>query len=275
MSEWVERAIQEALGLLRADGREIEDARILGQSNRLVAKLLPSGLIAKIARVDAYEQLAREVAVAAHVATCGGPVAPPASEPGPYRSRTIALSVWEPMAFLGEPPEAVALSSYLVLRPCLDSFRGALPDYRETIFGAKRLADESDLVCLANHDANFLRAVFEQSLSSLSSFRWQDQVLHGDAHSGNLALTPEGPRWLDFESACIGPLEWELTTLGAGAAAVARDPGLLRVLVGLRRACVVTWCAVRPNPNAQELEAIVHHLAALKAEHDPDRSLTI
>lgn len=52
------------------------------------------------------------------------------------------------------------------------------------------------------------------------------QVLHGDAHPGNLVATPAGWRWIDLEETCRGPVRWDLAVLRGtrrldGAAAVA------------------------------------------------------
>ena len=44
------------------------------------------------------------------------------------------------------------------------------------------------------------------------------QPLHGDAHPGNVIATREGLVWIDFEDACLGPVEWDLATMmDAGA----------------------------------------------------------
>jgi len=40
-----------------------------------------------------------------------------------------------------------------------------------------------------------------------------EQVLHGDAHPGNLPATPAGWRWTDLEDTCSGPAAWDLACL--------------------------------------------------------------
>jgi thiamine kinase-like enzyme len=39
------------------------------------------------------------------------------------------------------------------------------------------------------------------------------QVLHGDAHPGNLLATRGGWRWTDLEDTCAGPVGWDLACL--------------------------------------------------------------
>jgi hypothetical protein len=231
----------------------------------LVLALEPCGLIAKVAKVDALSRLNLEIAVASHVASAMGPGAVPASQRS-YSSTTVAISLWERVTLLGEPTEPILCSAYGELRRCLDSFTGALPDFRAAIDGAQRLVAESELPSAPSRDVAFLRAVFAASCSSLGAFAWSDRVLHGDPHAGNIALTSTGVRWLEFESACAGPLEWDLCTLPESALSWPCDHELLRLLKLIRRACVVVWCAAREAPSAAELEAIEHHLEQLRAE---------
>lgn len=42
-------------------------------------------------------------------------------------------------------------------------------------------------------------------------------VVHGDAHLGNLIPSPTGPVLCDFDSAALGPREWDLTPVAVGA----------------------------------------------------------
>ncbi len=263
MSDWDASTIAEAVEVLATNGVEADAWTVLSSSNRLILELRPSGLIAKIVRIERYDDLAREVAVAKHVVACNGPAAAPASGPGPYRGSRLAVSVWQRVTVVGELSGDDAWGAYLELRRCLDSFGGDLPDFRRAISGARGLV-ESELQGLPDEDAAFLRGVFDSSLSALSAFPRNYRVLHGDPHAANVVLTAEGPRWLEFESACAGPVEWDLSALQSCTPGVPHDSGLLRLLVGLRRACVVAWCSAKGNPTGSELDAIAYHLDALK-----------
>lgn len=266
MSTWVESAISEVVGVLRAEGLHIDGWKVLAKSNRLVVELRPCGWIAKICQTGALDQMERELAVAAHVVACGGPAGSPAPARKVSRAQGVVFSLWEALTWSADPPAEIVCSAYGALRSSLDSFHGELPDFSEAIVGASRVAQESALSCLTSEEATFLRSVLASSVSSLSEFRWSTRTLHGDPHTGNVVLTSSGPRWLDFESVCSGPLEWDLSALPGGAHLFVHDSDLLRVLVSLRRACVVTWCAARARPRHPELEAIRHHLEELKAE---------
>ncbi|HWZ91627.1 MAG TPA: phosphotransferase [Polyangiaceae bacterium] len=265
MSESVPQAIIEAVEILRASGLVIDDWTVLGSSSRVVLALRPCHWVARVAQLDALTRLARELAVAAHVASVGGPVAPPAASPGPYLGATVAVTLWQPLTALGQLTEAAVGNAYVELRRSLDSFAGALPDFREEIRAASRQAAEASLPGVSQADAVFLRDTLASSESLLSPFSWNSVALHGDAHSGNVINTTDGPRWFDFESACAGPVEWDLSALSECPSGIEHNRDLLRTLVTLRRAAVVLWCAMKPNPSAAESEAFSHHLAALRA----------
>ena len=43
--------------------------------------------------------------------------------------------------------------------------------------------------------------------------REPEQPLHGEPHEANRLHTAAGIRWIDFEDACRGPIEWDLAFL--------------------------------------------------------------
>lgn len=42
------------------------------------------------------------------------------------------------------------------------------------------------------------------------------QIVHGDAHSGNVIVTRDGPVLADFDETKIGPVEWDLVSMTVG-----------------------------------------------------------
>ena len=74
-------------------------------------------------------------------------------------------------------------------------------------------------------------------------------------------------RWIDFESCCVGPVEWDLAFHSAdvSAAFCDVDGNLLRRLSRLNRARVATWCwGMARFPEMRWHGEI--HLHALRAE---------
>jgi aminoglycoside phosphotransferase (APT) family kinase protein len=91
--------------------------------------------------------------------------------------------------------------------------------------------------------------------------------LHGDTHVGNVMFADGGPVWGDLETACVGPLEWDLVQLPKAARAVFGpvDDGLLNRLGELRSATVAVWCWADAERSPEVRAAAEHHLARLKA----------
>ncbi len=262
-------ALAEALELLRATHLPVDDHVVLSRSNRLVIALEPCGLIAKIAPRARLRAMACELAVAAHVGGVGGPVAPPARHyaGGPLVGESVCVTLWERVASLGPADEAGVPAAYLALHEALRSFAAPLPDFREPI----REAAEASLPTgrVAQGDAAFVRELVTSHLEAVSRRSWPPLALHGDPHAGNLVSTAGGSLWIDLESVCRGPLEWDLCALPQPARKLPHDEDLLALLGRLRRACVVFWCAAKPEPQPVDLEAIEQHLLSLIAESRP------
>ncbi len=96
-------------------------------------------------------------------------------------------------------------------------------------------------------DVAFLRRSFDELIRQLAGQKFPTQPLHGEPHAGNYIVTASGVRWLDFESSCVGPLEWDLAYLSDGARSpfAVCDHDLLALCRSLISACVATWCGVQ------------------------------
>ncbi len=65
------------------------------------------------------------------------------------------------------------------------------------------------------HDLGFLRAYSEQLADDYATldFERPSSLIHGDAHHSNMLVGPDGPVLADWESAHLGPPEWDLATV--------------------------------------------------------------
>ena len=79
-------------------------------------------------------------------------------------------------------------------------------------------------------------------------------------------MTPRGPAWCDLETACRGPLEWDLVQLPPAARRVFGpvDEGLLERLSELRSVTVAGWCWADADRSPEVREAAEYHLARAK-----------
>lgn len=91
------------------------------------------------------------------------------------------------------------------------------------------------------------------------------QPLHGDPHVGNFLNTREGVLLCDFESVCIGPLEWDLSSLPTDIVRFYNaDIKILEMMRNLRSWLVAAWCWMYLGQSKEKEAAAMHHLNWLK-----------
>ena len=103
---------------------------------------------------------------------------------------------------------------------------------------------------------------------ALASLDAERRPLHGSPHPANWLQTAVGPLLLDFETACHGPVEWDLAALPdeANAFLPDADRDLITTMRRMRSACVAAKCWVAPQ-RAPELRDAAHvHLKLLRGQ---------
>jgi aminoglycoside phosphotransferase (APT) family kinase protein len=89
--------------------------------------------------------------------------------------------------------------------------------------------------------------------------------VHGDAHSGNVIVGPEGPVLCDFDSACVGPPEWDLTPLAVGRERFGDPAGRYRMLVDAYGFDVTSWAGFPVLRAVRELKLTTSVLPILRS----------
>ncbi len=246
-------AVAAALSVGQHYGLSAADPVVVQETNNVVVWLRPHQVIAKVGTGrDRADGLRREYEVARSLAELGGPVAQPLLGTTPIVDAATGFTVTLWHRLEDDPaltPDAHTLGASLRdLHRVLAMCSVELPDFRKDVRRARgALDDESVLVPLASADRDFLRQVFDVLLPDLDGRQFRSRPLHGEPHDGNLLLTADGIRWIDFESACQGPVEWDLAFLpdeareGFGDI----DEALLDLLSLLNSARVATWCWIQ------------------------------
>jgi Ser/Thr protein kinase RdoA (MazF antagonist) len=128
------------------------------------------------------------------------------------------------------------------------------------------LADEAAAPSLAPADRFFLQNVYERLRGDLEGAGSMGQPIHGDSHVGNAIITDGGAVWMDLESVCIGPIEWDIGFLPPATWSEFEhaNPTLIRALADARSLCVATWCWAEFDRSPATNEAALHHLGELK-----------
>ena len=227
---------------------------LVQETNNTVVWLRPHAVIAKVGtRSHSTEALTLEHRVSTELAAEGAPIAPPVENVGPVvdEETTLLVTLWRRLDHDEREVNAEESARVLaLLHRHLARYKGAVPHFTEKLDRARRaLADDAQMAALPAHDRSLLRAAFDRYRAEIEAFDFGEQTLHGEPHDGNLLATPQGPRWIDLEGVCLGPLEWDLAFMGGDAASFFRrvDYALLALLRVLNSACVATWCWSRPE----------------------------
>jgi Phosphotransferase enzyme family len=269
-------ALEAARSVAARLGVVVDQPSILADSNNTIVWLAPTPVVAKVGtshfRDAELESLTRELAVAAYLAGRGAPVVAPADavDPGPHRWRKLTVTLWQhaPSAETSsvEPQEVAAVLSSV--HDALSGYREPLPRFDIELADARRLLQVTRSPTLAATDRRFLLGVVDELEARLPPRVGELRPLHGSPHAGNWIRTCDGSRLLDFETACLGPREWDLAALDDTALALFDevDIGLVTLLRRMRSVCVAAKCWVEPN-RAPEVQSAAHvHLKLLRGE---------
>jgi Phosphotransferase enzyme family len=237
------RAVSAARTAATGLGIDASDARPLRFSFSIYVHLAPSPVVARVAvltpllRRPIEDWLGRELAVATALDGLGVPVVRPVD----HRVHTVdglRMSFWELAA-----PDRSAV-------PTAAQAGGLLSELHESMRAIPLDLIDQRIPALDDLAASGVPAAAVDALAAALPNR-PLQVLHGDAHPGNMLLTNRGWVWHDFEETCIGPVEWDLATMSRtqrldGLEAVRHYPGAppyddLLPWVELRRRQVPMW----------------------------------
>jgi aminoglycoside phosphotransferase (APT) family kinase protein len=210
----VQPAVDAAMSIARALGLTVEDAAVLHASNKLAVRLLPCDVLARIADVE-HQGFRFEIELAQRLSETESPVArlEPRVQPHVYVRDGFAVTLWtyyEPV-----PPQEVAPDEYArVLERLHAGMRRieiAAPHFTD------RVAEAQQIVASRERSPDLTDADRELLSNTLRSLRWSiedrsvpEQLLHGEPHPGNLIRAKNGPLFIDLETCCRGPIEFDV-----------------------------------------------------------------
>ena len=258
-------------------GLEALTPRILKNSNNTIVHLAPAPVVAKVGtshfRGVALETLERELAVARHLAGKDVPIVRPTRDvpAGPYEAQGSIVTLWQFYeAQSADSLGATELATRLrAVHEALRDITEPLPPFLVELEDAARLlSDLERRSVLPDADLRLLQDVHVSLRTHLISETLSSRPLHGSPHEGNWLATGSGPLLLDFETACRGPLEWDLSALGDDVASMfpGADRDLLAILRRMRSLCVAVKCWIEPDRAPEVFEAAHVHLRLLRGE---------
>ncbi|HWS37514.1 MAG TPA: aminoglycoside phosphotransferase family protein [Actinoplanes sp.] len=192
-------------------GLIVDDTVVLHDSNALTLRLRPCDVLARV--VPAVHQTAhREVEVARRLVAAGSPVAALES-PEVFEYGDHVVTLWTYYAPVTSPPLSTMeyAGALARLHAGMRTVDLPAPHFTDRVEAARALvADHLRTPELAEPDRAFLAAVLDRTCRVVRGSGRAEQLLHGEPHPGNLLATRAGPLFIDFETCCRGPVEFDL-----------------------------------------------------------------
>jgi len=269
-------ALEAAVRVAERHGLSVEEPLLLRSTNNVVAWLRPSMIVAKIG-VGQRRGFHMELSVASELAALDAPIVPPAREfPAVvHRQDGFAVSFWRyhPQPADADIPGthvAAALQRLHAVNAKLSTaLRAELPSYLEELQSVSELLrDGKRLSALPEVDRRLLIRTFDHLLTQarLTSRADAHVVIHGSPHPYNVLLVDGTPRFIDFETTSIGPIEWDFAHTSPDAVhgyTGPMDTQLLETCRDLVRVKTAAWCWANVHRGDLRHHAELH-LAHLK-----------
>ena len=256
----VSRAVAAAMSTASSLDLIVDDAIVLHDSNRLTLRLLPCDVVARVAPV-AHQVAQFEVELAQRLAESGCPVATlePRVAPRVYERDGFVVTLWtyyEPVTSREASPADYAYALER-LHAGMRKLDVPTPHFTDRVESAQQLVASRDRSpALTDADRDLLGDTLRR-LRRVIGESGGEQLLHGEPHPGNMLATKNGLLFIDLETCCRGPVEFDLAHAPEDVSE--HYPGinqdLLRECRILVLAMITTWRWDRGDqfPNGRQL----------------------
>lgn len=211
----LERAVEAGGSATSALGLPVEEATVVHNSNRIALHLTPCDVLARVAPLSDGSGAEFEVEAAFRLANTGSPTAEPDPrvEPRVHIRDRFAITLWtyyEPV-----PPSDIMPAEYAAalarLHAGLRQIDVAAPHFTDRVADAERaVADRDQTPELPDADRELLANALSRLSIAIAGRGAAEQLLHGEPHLGNLLRTRKGLLFIDLETCCRGPVEFDI-----------------------------------------------------------------
>jgi hypothetical protein len=223
------------------------NAIVLRDSNKLALRLLPCDVLARVAHV-AHQVAQFEVELAQRLAETESPVGAlePRLEPRVHERDGFVVTLWtyyEPVA-TGEVSPADYANALERLHAGMRKLDVTTPHFTDRVAEAQQLVASRDRTpALADADRELLGNTLRSLRRTIGERGAAEQLLHGEPHPGNVLSTKDGPLFIDLETCCRGPVEFDLAHVPEEVSERYRDADqeLVRECRNLVLAMVAAW----------------------------------
>lgn len=267
----VPRAVAAASATASELGLAVDEAEVIQASNRLTVRLLPADVLVRVAsRAHGAAQL--EVDLALRLARTDAPVAAldPRVQPRVYERDGFAITLWTYYAVdrsreLCPADYADALAR---LHAGLREVDLRTPSFTDRVKEAASLvSDRHRTPDLSDADRSLLARTFATTSRSIRERNARQQLLHGEPHPGNVLNTIDAPLFIDLETCCRGPIEFDLANVPSAVSDA--YPGVDQALLGdcrlLTLAMIAAWRLDPEDQFPQGPQTLRQLLAAVRA----------
>jgi hypothetical protein len=255
------RAVAAAMSTASELDLVVDDAIVLNDSNRLVIRLTPCDVVARVAPLTHFASAELEVELVRQLAQTDSPVAALEArvEPRVFVQDGFKIAMWayvEPVKSRTLPPAEYA-QALARLHAGLRRIEVTTAHFTDRVAATRRDVASRDVTPdLADTDRALLADTLRDLGRSIVDRRAPEQLLHGEPHSGNILDTTNGPLFIDFENTARGPVEYDLAWVPGEVSR--RYPGADQDLVGECRGVVLAivaahrWSRDDRHPSGRE-----------------------
>lgn len=271
----VQSAVDAGTAAASALGLRVDLAAVVHNSNRIALRLLPCDVLARVAPAAHQAGAQFEVEVARRLAETESSVAQlePRVEPRVYVRDAFVITLWtyyEPVASSDIAPADYA-RALIRLHAGLRQIDLGSPHFTDRVADAERVvADRERSPELLEPDRELLNDTLSRLSAAISGRGGGDQLLHGEPHPGNLLNTRRGPLFVDLETCCRGPVEFDIAHAPeeVGVHYPGADQDLIDLCRILMRAMVTAWRWDREDQFPNGLQSRIEGLNQLRAAID-------
>jgi hypothetical protein len=248
----------------------VVDARVLHNSNKLGLRLLPCDVFTRVAFAG-LEEFQAEVEIGRRLAEVEGPVASlePRVEPRVYERHGFAFTFW---TYYEHARQELSPAEYATalerLHAAMARVDVTMPHFADRVAGAQQLvASPNRTPELGDSDRKLLSNTLRSQRRAISERLSAEQPVHGEPHARNLLNTKNGPLFIDLETCCRAPVEFDLAHVPeeVGECYAGADQELLRACRLLVLAMVAAWRWDRDDQLPNGKRAGQELLGALRA----------
>ena len=240
------RALEVARAAAIELGLQADGADVLQAANRLAIRLTPCDTLVRIAPAAHRWGGDLELDVVRALEGTTAPVGQldPRVARRVYERDEFVLTFWRYYPTAGErehSPEGFA-RALAGLHAGLRAVELPVPHFTHRVAEAEAIVDDpQSSPALAPDERALLSTALKTLRDRILERGAPEQLLHGEPHPGNLLSTREGLLFIDFETCCRGPVEFDVAS--APEEVAAHYPGLDVELLGWCRALTVALVA--------------------------------